>query len=238
MIQTLRTRGLRMALAAAATFAVGAGIAWAAIPGSSGVINGCYGQSGLLRVIDSEANAACNNSETPISWSQQGPPGEPGQQGERGPQGERGALGEQGLPGELGADGARGPQGEQGPRGPQGLQGERGLPGERGPQGIQGLQGERGATGLAGAQGARGAPGVSGWEEVFTSGLVPAGGRATIQASCPAGKKPLGGGFSSDAEIEIRYSVPLAEGWAVGAVNNDTGGSWGVAAWVICASTG
>lgn len=40
MIERLGKRGLRMFLGAAAIFVIGAGVAWAAIPGSSGVING------------------------------------------------------------------------------------------------------------------------------------------------------------------------------------------------------
>lgn len=55
-----------MLFGAAAMFVVAAGVTWAAIPGSGGTINGCNGQSGILRVIDPEADAACLNSETPI----------------------------------------------------------------------------------------------------------------------------------------------------------------------------
>jgi hypothetical protein len=127
MIARLGKRGLRMFLGAAAIFVIAAGVAWAAIPGSSGTINGCYEKrTGILRVIDAEAGKSCLSFETPISWNQRGP------QGERGLQGERGAQGERGLRGERGADGARGPQGEQGL------------------QGLQGLQGESGQLGLAG----------------------------------------------------------------------------------------
>jgi hypothetical protein len=41
MIERIGKGGLRVFLAAAAIFVVGAGVAWAAIPGSNGVINGC-----------------------------------------------------------------------------------------------------------------------------------------------------------------------------------------------------
>jgi hypothetical protein len=49
------------------------GVAFATIPDSSGTIHGCYGPQGNLRVVDSAAG--CRNSETALSWNQQGPPG-------------------------------------------------------------------------------------------------------------------------------------------------------------------
>ena len=52
-------------------------IAYAAIPDSGGVIHGCYkSNNGTLRVIDT-AVTQCDNSETPIQWSQTGPQGSP-----------------------------------------------------------------------------------------------------------------------------------------------------------------
>jgi hypothetical protein len=45
-------------------------IAYAAIPDTAGVIHGCYKRNnGTLRVID-DAVTQCDNSETPIQWSQ------------------------------------------------------------------------------------------------------------------------------------------------------------------------
>jgi hypothetical protein len=49
------------------------GVAFATIPDSSGTIHGCYGPQGNLRVVESAAG--CRNSETSLSWNQQGPPG-------------------------------------------------------------------------------------------------------------------------------------------------------------------
>jgi hypothetical protein len=58
---------------------VAGGVAYAAIPGADGTINGCYKTGdGTLRVIDAEAGATCKTNEKPIAWSQTGPPGEPG----------------------------------------------------------------------------------------------------------------------------------------------------------------
>jgi hypothetical protein len=124
MIKALGSRGLRVGIAAAAILMVGAGIAYAAIPGASGVISGCYEKrTGLLRVIDTQAGAKCLSFETPITWNQRGPkgdPGPPGAAGAAGPQGERGLQGE------------RGPQGEHGP---EGESGKLGLAGQACPEG-------------------------------------------------------------------------------------------------------
>jgi len=60
-------------------------IAYAAIPDTAGVIHGCYKRNnGTLRVID-DAVTQCDNSETPIQWSQTGPQGIPGPQGSPAP---------------------------------------------------------------------------------------------------------------------------------------------------------
>jgi hypothetical protein len=65
---------------AALLVVVAGGIAYAAIPGADGTINGCYKMSdGTLRVIDAEAGEKCKSSEKPIAWSQTGPPGPPGE---------------------------------------------------------------------------------------------------------------------------------------------------------------
>jgi hypothetical protein len=47
------------------------GIAYASIPDSNGVINGCYQKgSGQLRVIDTGAGGACTPSENALAWNQ------------------------------------------------------------------------------------------------------------------------------------------------------------------------
>ena len=66
---------------------VGWGTALAAIPDSSGVITGCYGKQGALRLINTEAGQFCANNETRIQWNQEGPIGATGPQGEAGPAG-------------------------------------------------------------------------------------------------------------------------------------------------------
>jgi hypothetical protein len=76
------------AVAVGLTVLIGAA-AYAAIPGSSGTIAGCYAKSnGVLRVIDAEAGQTCvANKEAALSWNQQGPPGPAGPEGPAGPAG-------------------------------------------------------------------------------------------------------------------------------------------------------
>jgi hypothetical protein len=75
-------------IAAMVTFAgLGAGIAYASIPGPDGVIHACYKPSdGKLFTIDS--SASCPSGTTALNWNQagaQGPAGPTGPQGPAGP---------------------------------------------------------------------------------------------------------------------------------------------------------
>jgi hypothetical protein len=92
-----RIAASRRALLAAAlgVLFLGAGIGWAAIPDSAGVIHACRnaGQGGTIRVIDTEAQGACIAGETPLSWSQRGPAGPAGAAGPQGPAGPAGPAG-------------------------------------------------------------------------------------------------------------------------------------------------
>jgi hypothetical protein len=117
---------------------VAGGAAFAAIPGSSGVINGCYQKNvGNLRVIDPSAGESCRPSEVGISWSQTGP------------QGATGPTGPQGPKGDTGATGATGPVGPTGPPGPKGDTGATGATGPAGPVGPPGPKGDPGELSLA-----------------------------------------------------------------------------------------
>jgi hypothetical protein len=64
----------------AAGVALGAGIAYASIPDSGGVIHGCYAnKDGSLRVIDTGAGGSCDpKKETSLNWNQKGPTGPAG----------------------------------------------------------------------------------------------------------------------------------------------------------------
>ncbi len=83
-------------------------------------------------------------------------------------------------------------QGIQGQTGPQGPQGDTGAIGAAGPQGATG------ETGPAGPQGPAGANGVSGAQIVEATQIKSAfDPDFDVLASCPAGKKALGGGFAT-----------------------------------------
>ena len=136
---------VRWLLVGAVLGVVGGGVAFAAIPDSSGVINGCYQKNvGNLRVIDPSAGDSCRPSEIAISWSQTGPQGPPGATGPAGP------VGPAGPKGDTGATGATGPAGPVGPAGP------KGDTGATGPQGPPGATGATGPAGPAGRQGRQG----------------------------------------------------------------------------------
>jgi type VI secretion system secreted protein Hcp len=83
-----------------------------------GVIHGCVGSNGQLRVID--PNQSCRANESAIEWNQRGPTGPRGPQGPAGPTGAQGPAG------------AAGPQGAVGPMGPPGRDGRDGRDGAPG----------------------------------------------------------------------------------------------------------
>ena len=73
MKRHLRQRGIRLLLATTVLLAVAAGIAYAAIPDSNGVIRGCYqASSGALRVIGSNPTVGggkCSAGEKALNWN-------------------------------------------------------------------------------------------------------------------------------------------------------------------------
>lgn len=175
------------ALALSMVMVVGA-VAFGSIPGSGGIINGCYSSvTGHVRIIDSAAT--CLTTEVSLNWSQSGVAGPPGLKW-------RGAwnpvesylatdavsyggssyiavlanqavtpgtdITKWGLLAERGSDGPIGPEGPTGPQGPQGLQGPPGMTGATGPQGATGSQGPAGPAGPVGATGATGPTGATG----------------------------------------------------------------------------
>jgi hypothetical protein len=88
------------------------GVAYATIPGSGGLVSGCYSKKdGTLRVIDS-STGQCKIGEAALNWNQTGPQGPKGDAGPAGPQGTQGPQGAQGP------QGGNGPTGPQGPPGP------------------------------------------------------------------------------------------------------------------------
>lgn len=184
MLKKLRRRGPRLLVLAGAALATTAGVAFATIPGSTGVINGCYEKrTGILRVIDTEAGKRCLSFETAISWNQggaagpQGPMGDQGPTGDKGPQGDPGEKGPVGDQGPQGNPGEKGPLGDQGPLGDKGPPGDKGRTGDAGDKGPLGDQGPAGDKGPAGDQGPAGDKGPVG-DKGPTGDPGPAGGTA------------------------------------------------------------
>jgi hypothetical protein len=70
------------------------GVAWAAIPGPDGVIQGCYDSGGNVKVVQA---LPCPRNYTPFSWNAQGVPGSQGIQGIQGPPGQNGTNGADGV---------------------------------------------------------------------------------------------------------------------------------------------
>ena len=159
------------------------GVAWAAIPGPGGVIQGCYDAGGNVKVVET---LPCPRGYTSLPWSQQGPQGIQGPKGDKGDKGDRG---------------------EQGPQGPQGLQGLQGPPGKNGTDGQDGAPGQPGATGPPGASG------ISGYEIVSVDSPVGGFGSTGAEAGCPAGKKVLGGGVWTAGSLISRSAPGGSGGW-------------------------
>jgi hypothetical protein len=76
-----RTKLTALLAGSVAALALGS-IGWAAIPDGAGTIHGCYDKNtGQLRVTDSATNQpkGCTTKESPLTWNQQGPQGDPGE---------------------------------------------------------------------------------------------------------------------------------------------------------------
>jgi Collagen triple helix repeat (20 copies) len=172
-----------------------------------------------------------------------GPQGLPGPQGDPGPKGDTGAQGPKGDTGAQGPKGDTGAQGPKGDTGAQGPKGDTGATGQQGPQGIQGVQGVQGFTGPQGPSG------VSGYERV----TVDTGAfnlafqvQSFVLAPCPAGKRPLGGGYelvgtAAQTGLAVLMSGPYdngTSGWRVSFRNASSNGlsNVQVRAYVVCAT--
>jgi Collagen triple helix repeat (20 copies) len=130
-------------------------------------------------------------------------------------------------------NGRPGPAGAQGPKGDRG---EQGAPGSAGPKG------DPGPRGLLGPQGPAGPSGLSGYQVVISDGLgLPPTVSGTRTATCPNGKKVLGGGASMTGPFNaprIMLSAPDDTGtaWVAGVLNNSAQTSHTMFAWAICSN--
>ncbi len=127
------------------------------------------------------------------------------------------------------------------PAGPQGPKGDKGDPGEQGPKGDPGAEGPKGDQGVQGATGDTGPPGIGGYQIVTgTAVVVTPGNIGTATATCPAGKRALGGGYSATGvgRARVFQSGPPGNGtfWLVSAENTAAAGNISVLALAMCAS--
>jgi hypothetical protein len=115
-----------------------------------------------------------------------------------------------------------------------------GLQGPVGPKGDKGLQGPKGDKGAAGPAGS---PGMSGYQLVSQSSEGGSATHRTATATCPAGKKAVGGGAylaasaASYYPVAIDASQPAGGGtsWIAGAREiNATSGDWALYVYAIC----
>ena len=132
---------------------------------------------------------------------------------------------QQGIPGPKGDKGDQGIQGPVGPAGPQG------------PQGVQGIQGPAGPVGPIGPAGTT----VSGWERVASGEItIEPLGVGGVAATCPTGKKVLGGGYflktprETDTVFE-NFPTFIGNGWKVAARNQSDVFETTIQAYGICA---
>ena len=112
--------------------------------------------------------------------------------------------------------------------------------GAQGPQGPKGDPGTKGDKGDPGAKGDKGDAGTSGYELVNGADVnVANGATSAFSATCPTGKKPVGGGYdvASSTGIELNRSGPTGSGWFVRLTNN-SGATRTVNAQVICMTVG
>jgi hypothetical protein len=201
----------RIAIGATVAIAVTGGIAYAAIPDGSGMIYACsLNRIGTVRLIDpskSGLQGKCSTVETPVSWNQKGEPGPAGAKGDKGDKGDPGIPGANGDPGTPGA------------------KGDTGAPGAKGDTGAPGAKGDTGAPGAQGVKGDTGASGTSGYQIITASDTLAPNEAAFGDNACPAGKKAVGGGWTTsgnDNDVYVLASGPSADGQSwMGSIRNN-----------------
>ncbi len=152
----------------------------------------------LVTVVRGPAEKDRASFNAHVGTPGQGPAGPAGPKGDIGPagaKGDPGAVGPAGSEGPAGPAGPAGPKGDTGPAGPQGAQGPTGLPGAQGLTGPAGLPGPQGPVGPQGPAGI-----VTGHQVVSTalSQVTLTGAQSTTAAaSCPIGKRVVGGGYET-----------------------------------------
>jgi hypothetical protein len=116
------------------------------------------------------------------------------------------------------------------------------LPASVAPTGPPGKPGPQGAKGSTGPKGDTGPPGISGYEFVRNSTAFDSIGEKSALATCPAGKKVVGGGTEvssiSSEPVAVKLSYPFegpTSGW-FGRVyeTTPTADSWSLFVYAVC----
>jgi hypothetical protein len=107
------------------------------------------------------------------------------------------------------------------------------------PSGQKGEKGEKGDKGAKGDKGDKGDPGLSGYSIVQGTTVSTTNAFQAASATCPAGKRPLGGGGFTQtpgAGVSIRNSFPTGQTWLVVVEAKTPGAGWNYLPHVVCAT--
>ena len=108
------------------------------------------------------------------------------------------------------------------------------------PAGPPGPKGDKGDKGDKGEKGEIGPPGVSGYQIVEAASATNSNGSKSASASCPSGKRVLGGGARLREYIGgvvVFASIPVGASWFAAATELvPQAGDWRVEAYAICAN--
>jgi hypothetical protein len=120
------------------------------------------------------------------------------------------------------------------------LKGASGAAGSKGDKGEKGDKGDRGDKGDKGDKGNIGEPGLSGYQIVTKTGTSTTASVA-VQATCPAGKRAIGGGGftqtpAAGVTVQNSFPVPGGTGWFVVARASNPGSGWNYLAHAVCAT--
>lgn len=111
-----------------------------------------------------------------------------------------------------------------------------------GPKGDKGDRGDAGAKGDRGEKGDKGDAGLAGVQVVQSAGVtLPANGTALARATCPTGKRAIGGGGhvagAAPGIGTISSSIPIGGNQWQAAYKSHSGSAAVIWAYVVCAAT-
>jgi hypothetical protein len=121
-----------------------------------------------------------------------------------------------------------------------GVAGPAGAQGPAGPAGPAGPKGDAGAKGVSGPSGPGGPPGISGYQIIDAVSNYDTVTIKSALASCPAGKKLIGGGAWANAiagSVSLQTVIPVADGSGLSATAYKTSipaESWNLYVRIMC----